>query len=381
MSLFRTVLFCLFGLVLGSPVFAEEALYPLWDPNVPVPKAADISQLEGVEFHTLFARSVEDDGYKWLHGVTIARFGERWLVSWGHNKGAENTITEVVRGRWSDDDFKTVGPTKMIAAGNDQEAQSHGITTVRDGTLRGFFLRFKSGYKDIHTEAFKYDEKNDKWDSVGSILADQFWPMAEPIRMDDGNWIVAGFKINGTYQKGHHPPAVAISHGDDWSRWSVVEIENPYPGLWCESGIWVDGQRVVCIARGRDPWAYVATSDDFGKSWTKLKRSNMPMAASKPYVGTLSTGEHYLIGATTVDTGNRRCPLTIALTEKGSEQFDRVFKIRGALREGEDPKVKKTRLSYPYAIEHDGRLYVVYSCRRGDHRAELAIIPLESLRK
>ncbi len=358
---------------------AQEDRYPLWDANIPMPQSAEIPLLENVTFKTLFCPKQEKSDYRWLHGVTIVHHGDRWLVTWGHNKGSENTITEVVRGRWSDDDFQTLSPVEMIAPGTTKEAASHGITCSRDGTLWGFFPRFRANYTDIHTEAMTFNEKTGGWESNGFVWGEQFWPMADPLRMDNGNWIVAGFQINGTYRKGHHPPAVAISHGDDWTRWEIVTIKQPYKEtLWCESGILVSGSRVMCIARGLDPWAYVSTSDDYGRSWTPLKRSNLPMAPSKPYTGTLSTGHRYLICTTTADTKKRRCPLTIAIAEPDSERFSKVFRIRDAVRAGEDPK-RKANLSYPYAVERDGKLYVVYSCRRPRHMAELAIIPLESL--
>jgi len=107
------------------------------------------------------------------------------------------------------------------------------------------------------------------------------------------------------------------------------------------------------------------------------------MAASKPYSGTLSTGQHYLICTTTADSGNRRSPLTIAVTRPGERLFSAVYGIRDAVHEGPGESHPNARLSYPYAVEHEGDLYVIYSnCGgRGGNRnsAELAIIPVESL--
>jgi hypothetical protein len=104
------------------------------------------------------------------------------------------------------------------------------------------------------------------------------------------------------------------------------------------------------------------------------------MATSKPCAGTLGDGRHYLICTTTADSGGRRAPLTVALTRPGEATFSRVFVIRRALfPEGPGPSDPALDLSYPYAVEHDGHLYVGYAIKR--HKtAEMAVIPLEALR-
>ena len=92
-------------------------------------------------------------------------------------------------------------------------------------------------------------------------------------------------------------------------------------------------------------------------------------------------------------SGKRRSPLTIALSRPGEETFSKVFVIRHALfPEGPGESNKGAALSYPYAVEHDGKLYVGYSnsgdksTRVGTGRelwnnnsAELAVIPVSEL--
>ena len=104
------------------------------------------------------------------------------------------------------------------------------------------------------------------------------------------------------------------------------------------------------------------------------------MATSKPYAGTLSTGQNYLVCTTTADSGGRRAPLTIAVSRPGESTFSRVFVIRHAVfPEGPGPSDPAIDFSYPYAVEHDGHLYVGYAIKR--HKtAELAVIPIAALR-
>ena len=93
------------------------------------------------------------------------------------------------------------------------------------------------------------------------------------------------------------------------------------------------------------------------------------MIDSKPYAGRLSNGRGYLICSCAEDI-QCRSPLTIALTEKGADTFSCIYKI-----------AEGNALSYPYAVETDGKLYIVYSSGSGINRnnAMLAIIDMEDL--
>ena len=216
----------------------------------------------------------------------------------------------------------------------------------------------------------------------GIVVGDGFWPLQEPVKMADGNWILSGARLGGG-----NPAAVAISHGDDLLHWDLAVIPRPANvTMWGESGVFVDGKHIVNIARfGADAKALVAMSDDYGRTWTESQPSNLPMATSKPCAGVLSTGQRYLIDTTTADTGGRRNPLTIAVGRAGENGFRKIFRIRDSVWP-KSPGESKTgaSLSYPYAIEHAGRLYVGYSNgggRRGNRNsAELAVIPIEALR-
>ena len=195
--------------------------------------------------------------------------------------------------------------------------------------------------------------------------------------MDDGNWIMAGANISD-----RNPAAVAISQGDDFTRWKKIIIPvSKKLNMWGESTVIVNGNRITNISRyGAQPIALIATSEDFGRTWNTMLPSNLPMATSKPYAGTLSTGQRYLICTTTADSRGKRSPLTIAVSKPGESVFSQVFVIRHSVHSN-GPGVSDPRadFSYPYAIEHDGKLYVGYTHK--SHAAnELAVIPIEKLR-
>jgi hypothetical protein len=68
----------------------------------------------------------------------------------------------------------------------------------------------------------------------------------------------------------------------------------------------------------------------------------------------------------------------------GENGFRKIFCIRGSMcPESPGDSDPRANLSYPYAIEHDGALYVGFSNTGGrggnDNSAELAVIPIKAM--
>ncbi len=364
----------------------------LWSGN-PLPKTADAPVLKNVAFHVIKPYEFDRDGYRFLHGVALAWHKGKLYASFANNKGGENTDTEEARVRVSEDGGATWGPVTTIDAGDEPGVGvSHGVFLSHGGRLWAFHGAYRGILTNVCTRAYVLSETDGSWERKGPVVEGGFWPLQEPLRLPDGNWIMAGFRAGGG-----NPAAVAISRGDDLTKWDLVVIPKP-AGLtmWGESTVFIDGRRVTNIARcdGKRPVALVAVSEDCGRTWTPSRPSNLPMAASKPYAGTLSTGQRYLICSTTADGGNRRSPLTLALSRPGESVFSHLFVIRHALfPQGPGESHPKAALSYPYAVEHDGNLYIGYSNsgagigRKGQGRerwnnnsAELAVVPLDALK-
>jgi hypothetical protein len=378
-----------------QPVVATHAVVkplvsdtPLWDATVKLPEAIELPMLEGVEFSVIKKHEPEVDGYQWLHGVGLAWHKGRLYVSFGHNKGAENTPTEEARGRVSTDGGKTWGEIFTIDTGTEAPdlAISHGVFISQHERLWAFHGAFYERMGRIHTRAYLLDEATGRWEPKGVVVEDGFWALNLPLRMSDGNWIMPGIKARRYSTTEAHPAAVAISRGDDLMKWDLVAIA-PSSGmrLWGESGVILDGANVTSVARyGPKPLALMATSTDRGRTWTTMAESNLPMATSKPCTGVLSSGQRFLICTTAANNGGRRAPLTIAVSKPGMKGFSKVFCIRHAIfPEGPGESNERAGLAYPCAIEREGKLYVGYSNsggRRGNQNsAELAVIPVASL--
>ena len=370
---------------------AAEPAAPLWDARVPLLKTDDLPVLKGPRFTVIKPYEFEKDGYRFLHGVAICFHKGRLYASFGHNQGGENTDTEEARFCVSDDEGKTWNAVRTIDSGEGPVGVSHGAFLSHKGTLWAFHGAYTGTMTGVHTRAYVLDETSQLWQSKGTVIQDGFWPMQEPQKMDDGNWIMAGLKVGEG-----NPAIVAISHGDDFTRWDVVPIPQAMGlTMWGESTVIMNGKQITSLSRyGGKARALVATSEDYGRSWSEMRPSNLPMTTSKPIAGRLSTGQHYLVCTTTADSGKRRSPLTIAVSRPGETLFSKVFVIRHAeFADGPGESHPHAALSYPYAIEHDGQLYVGYSnsgdksTRVGTGRelwnnnsAELAVIPIDQLR-
>ena len=349
-----------------------------------LPKTSEAAVLRGVQFHVIKKYERRVDGYGFLHGVALAWHKGKLYASFGHNKGSENTLTEEGRYCVSEDSGKTWSNVRTIDVGIEDKdlAVSHGVFLSRGETLWAFLGAFHGFRKRVHTRAYTLNEGTGQWQAQGTVVRNGFWPMTEPVKMDDGNWIMPGFILSQG-----NPAAVAISAGDDLKTWKTVAVPRAAAvrNMWGESSIFVDGPRVTNIARyGGKALALSASSNDYGQTWTPSTESNLPMAASKPCSGVLSNGKRYLICSATADGGNRRSPLTIAVSRPGENTFSKLFVIRHAVFEdGPGESDPDAALSYPYAVEYEDKLYVGYSNngkRQGNNNsAELAVIPIEKL--
>lgn len=352
------------------------SMYDIWNDNVPMPKMSDMERIKA-EHITIKPFEPELDGYVFLHGVAIVNFKGRMYCAWAHNKVKENSDDEEVNFAYSDDNGKT---WSNFIIGNfapeEGVAVSHGTFFVHNEKLYFFAPQFKGqlGVTMMKMGAYVLDEESGRFCHLGTALDNRFWPMCEPVLMENGNYIMAGIYVDYDYNSPHNAAAVAISHGDDILHWDMVKVEKAENvKVWGECTVIVNGShcKMYCREHSGKLRALYSESSDFGKTWSKMDLTNLSMIDSKPYSGTLSNGCNYLICSCAKDI-NARDPLTIALTEKGEDKFSKLYIIDS----------NKT-LSYPYAIEVDNKLYVAYSASvEGFNRnsAELAIIDIEELK-
>ena len=89
----------LVGLALSPSVSSrcaenDSAPFALWDEDGELSEARDLPQPDGITFHVIKKWNQSVDGYTFLHGVGLAWHEGKLYASIGHNRGAENTVTE-----------------------------------------------------------------------------------------------------------------------------------------------------------------------------------------------------------------------------------------------------------------------------------------------
>ena len=370
-----------------GPGHVSKAAQPLWGGG-PFPAVEHIPLLDEVT-HVVVHRGTEGDGF--LHGAAVVHHAGTWYASWGSSPVDENSLLERECGRRARglDGARRWGPVEVIGPNLDgAEARSHGVFHVQDGVLWSLVPRFgrprdaadaASTFPGLVTDAFRLDPDRGRWELHAEAVAHDFWPMDAPTRLPDGRWIMGGLS-------GRQNAVVATSERAPLA-WERVEIPRPAgcDMQFAETSVlvWPDTGECSAIVRYRagslpglpEQVALVSTSSDAGRTWAPLAASNLPLTASKPYAGHLSTGQAFLVG----NAGPDRHTLVLAVTAPGERAFSRVWRIRhGASPALRLPgRAKSPQWSYPCAHEHDGSLYVVYSIGKED--CGLSILPLYAI--
>ncbi len=346
---------------LAVVAWADDAI-DLWAGG-PVPQPQDVPLLPSVT-HVQVHRAVAGE-YQFLHGPALVRHRGVWFAAWANSPVDENSADEIVRCRQSHDGGFTWQQPQVIAPHLDgPAAHTHGVFFEHDDQLWYFAIRF--GDEHSQTEAFRYLDDTDQWESHGQLIP-HFGPFSGPLTIGDGRWIMGD------------SAAVAIGSGEMPMTWQVHRIELPgeKQRRFPETAVWRGEAGIYALIRNPlEPTGLVSLSTDGGSTWPVAKLSNFPMAASKPFAGSLSTGQHYVI----VNLDRQRHVLAIAVTRPHEDGFVRLWAIRsGEPRQPLYPGYAKSpQWSYPSAVEAEDGLRVIYSVGKED--CEMAIIPLDALK-
>ena len=362
------------GLDLPAPgnVAPPTEPFRLWTGDLIPRDPNHIPWVAGIDHQTIHRATA--DGYKFLHGAALTHHKGVMYATWANSPINENGPHETMQGRRSLDDGRTWSEVEVVAPGFEgPDRHSHGILFVHDDRLWTIAARWGTGtdgrkFRGLVGEAFVLNEETDSWESRGSVM-DNCWPYDQPDRMANGNYITGGQDKNGL-------PVVAISNGNDMTKWTSVLI--PYdPRLqpsYAETSVLAEGKQAIAVIRGGGGVAWVSVSEDCGRTWSIAGPSNYPMPRAKPYLGKLSTGQRYLLS-----NFRNRDTLVIAVGKPGETTFRRMYRIRHgkSVPPRFKGKSKFKQWSYPYGYEHDGKLYVVYSIGKED--CGLSVMPLSSL--
>lgn len=336
--------------------------------NGRTPDFENACKIKDIEYYNV--HTAEPDGYHFLLGSAIVYHNGILRCSFGNSLKTENDSYSIFAEKYSDDKGMTWKPLLPIAKAESGRARSHGVYFKKDDFLYAFCACFEFGkaggyYPNLVMET--YILKGDTFERCENICHG-FWPLTEPVDIE-GGYIMGGLESD-SYQ-----PAVALCSGDNPTKWKRKLIPNPEKvSLWGETAILKRKDRLTAIIRGDGEQAYISESFDNGQSWSNIELSDLTCADSKLYAGELSGGRRYLL----FNMAERQYRKTLAIAISDNENrdlFDKVYIIRDGYMK--KPIYFLNEWSYPYAIEHDKKLYVVYSQNKED--CELAVFPISSL--
>ena len=336
-------------------------------------------EIEGIEHHIM--HKAIPGKYHFLLGPAITKHNGVFRASWSNSWRSENDNNTILTEGCSYDGGRTWQDEHVISKKEEGLGRSHGIYFKHEDKLYVFCpvaSYDKNLYPDLKMEAYLLNGKGE-YDCLGTVQDDEFWPMCDPITLDDGTLLMPGLKCYVTEKYAYGLPCVALCDGKDLTKWTLSIIPDKN-GLceWGETSVLKLKDSLIAVVRPNlQRHALISYSFDNGKSWTDLVESNFEISASKTYSGTLSNGVNYIVFTVKGEEKYTRNTLAIGIGKDGV--FSNVYVIRNGFEETPQFGFNK-EWCYPYAYEDidEGKLYVVYSKNKQD--AELAIIPIESLK-
>jgi len=357
-------------------IFAEEALL--------VPE----SQLrfpDGIR-HVMIETS--NGKYKFLHDPAITEHKGELIAAWYNCPEEEISDESCIRARRSSDSGTTWSEIEVVASDTEKKGIHYvpaQMLSFQD-ELYAFVGTMTDHDRIINTTTYRYHTRNTSWQKLG-VTAELFLPNCAPVKLENGNWIIAGRMASSL---GELPliPAVLISAGDNLEKsWKVVTLQEiPFSeGQHPETTIIPDGKRMYAFTRvnSNQNKPDIFISNDYGETWEKVKEHNFSSLSSKLYAGRLRDARGYVVFNYPVseqadESFKARTVLAIAVSEDAGDPFtfSSVYKIQS-------PGPDSPLLShYPSVHEYGDHLYIVYTAnfpQEEKRQCQLAIVPTRSL--
>ncbi len=164
------------------------------------------------------------------------------------------------------------------------------------------------------------------------------------------------------------------------AQWEVKKHPHFPPDYrMSETSAYADPEGVLHLIirdQGKTKRIYHSLSYDQGDSWTLPVKTNYPDAVSKNFSGRLSNGWYYLIN--NPKTSGLRDPLTISFSRDGwTFSAPKILRRDSPIRRYPGGAKPERSFQYADAMEHDGRLWVLYATNKED--IEISAFPLADL--
>lgn len=359
-------------LLAGLAARGQEAERLLED-DAALAAPAELRQAEGR--HSVVFRGVAGESGFNLHSY-LAHFEGRFWAAWSSAKVGEEDPDQHVAYSTSKDGHQWSAPRTLAADPDGPAGPQRWIT-------RGLYV---DGGR-LHALAALVESAD-----YGKRGKDVVW---KNLRLMKFTWSGQGWKEDGVFAgdcMNNFPPGRV---GGEWmmpcrdSRMDLKVLRGQ-AGAWQATAIYAeppfhrmdeptlyaaaDGTLQMIIRDGTRAGRLLrAVSADRGRTWSKPVQTNYPDATSKNFVLRLRDGRYVLINN---PDPKRRDPLAMSFSRDGW-----TFGGPEAVRKGAPARRYEGRAKgsgsyqYPHAIEHDGRLWVIYSTNKED--IEISDFPLQ----
>ena len=197
-------------------------MYSLWNEQKKFPECEEMLKIKDIEYVNVHT-AIKDE-YQFLLGAAIIKYQDKLFSSWGNSFRGENDDNTILAQKCSIDGGKTWSDYRKISKTDKGFGRSHGVYFEYEDVLYAFCPKAKydkiDAYPDLKMEAYKL-EKTGEWACLGVVLDEDFWPMCEPIKLDNGALLMAGLKTDTA------EAAVALCDGKDLTKWEMKTIPNP----------------------------------------------------------------------------------------------------------------------------------------------------------
>ena len=327
--------------------------------------------------------------WTYSHHPSVAFFKGTFYAVFSNGPEGEDECGQRIMLATSEDFTDWSEPRVILSPGEGEFGQTKILTpggiTVIGGKLTLYYTENDNdgvSNKRIKATLFAITSEDGRTWSEPVNLSIRVFPCHRPLTLSNGRIILTGNTL--------------VYYTDDpsgtgkWNRCRMevpkyqdgaVTFEQVHPSL-CEGALFEhnDGQ-VFCLLRSTgktyDGYLWQMQSTDGGISWTSPVKSRFTDNNTKSFFGNLPDGRYFYVGTPDTSRPGERYPLVLALSEDGFN-YDKCYILSDDRYTRQyEGRWKSGDYGYPYAMVHDGYIYVIVSRRK--ERIEIIRIEIDAL--